>query len=447
MVLPGPAAATRELSGSPATVLGGRSRSDAGTRSGLGTLVALFALDKVILKLADAVATAGFIGHLGSARLPWLWTADMIFTLVTGSVLLRAVDRVPHATLLRRMALALGGLYLVAALGAWAHLPGEWVYTLTYLLSAQQSVVLPTVLWVLANSRVPTELAPRVHPRIAAGETAGQVAGYLLCAVLGWLGTRLVGDRVLLLLAAAGCALLAALSVSQDRRPLPARMLAEDAEDTEVSTGLSLRQILSRHRVLFPLAATVTLNWIGASCMSFHVIVCLERASAGDATDSRFRMLYALYNVGSILTILVLQALLSSRTLPKFRRTSALGLYPAVLTVTLLTAAVWPSAVGAVASAFAMYLAADAWDVPARHSLLSTLPEEVRGRATTLVDNHAYALGCVIGALMLGVVVTAGPHLGVSPIALGRVYLSIGALAAMASSGAAWWMRRYAEVR
>ena len=51
-------------------------------RSRVTALAALLALHALVIKLAEVVATAGFVGSLGTRELPVLWIADTVLAKV-----------------------------------------------------------------------------------------------------------------------------------------------------------------------------------------------------------------------------------------------------------------------------------------------------------------------------------------------------------------------------
>ncbi len=362
-------------------------------RSRVTALAALLALHALVIKLAEVVATAGFVGSLGTRELPVLWIADTVLALVAGVVCARFIDRMPRSALAARLFVAFGVGYGMCALLLVAPLHRAPVYAALYVLSAQQVALVPLVVWTLAMDTYADRDTARLFPVIAAGETVGQLVGYGFSAAIGAsAGASVRIDVALLALAVALCAGAAALCAVRFA-PVPGAAPTEtdDAPGEVLATA-------REHRVLRPLSATVLLGWVAMSWLAFHVIASLD--AAAEHHDARFRVLYAIYNLGSVVLILAVQSLVSGSFLARFGR-RGLQVYPATLAFSAALLAGVPGAVAAVACACGVYVAYYAADIPARHAVLAQVPSAQRGRATTLVDNYAYAVGSVLGALLL----------------------------------------------
>lgn len=364
-----------------------------GSRPPIG-LAALLIGDALVQKCLDSLATGGFVQTLGVQNLPLVWSADMTLTLVLGVGWLRLLDRVPRAVLVMRTYTVLALSYLFVAALLHFQLANKFSYTLVNLLSAQQSALLPALLWSLAADRVPVQMAARWFPRLAATETIAQMLGYAVsAAVARWLGATAEADSEVLM-AAALLAGLCAHAASRWPRSPALSAVAPDERAEAPTLGVLRRQ----HKELTALTLVVALCWMAINVAYFHIARELDAASERDPVW--FRTMYAGYNIGSTLIILAAQAV-AGRFLAYKPLLAALVVLPAVLVLGGLGAMAVPGLGSALALAIPMYVVLQAWDEPARNAWLTHQPEHHRGRLATLLHTQAYAAGCLVSSLAL----------------------------------------------
>ncbi|HNM38254.1 MAG TPA: hypothetical protein PKI33_14385, partial [Anaerolineales bacterium] len=77
------------------------------------SLWVLIAVNTFVLELADVVATAGFVGHLGVDRIPWLWIVTTIITIFAAGFYLVFIDRYQRLQLVTWLLTGLAILYLL----------------------------------------------------------------------------------------------------------------------------------------------------------------------------------------------------------------------------------------------------------------------------------------------------------------------------------------------
>ncbi len=367
----------------------------------------LFGVHVTALRLVEAVATAGWVGHAGARQLPWLWLGDLVITLLAGTLYFRIADRWSRTRLVAVLFSLTAIGFLACSLGLLSGWHTTVFYGLAYACSAQQLAVLPMALWTLATDLHPSETHPVLFPRIASGETLGQLLGYAVSASVGelWGATGRVDAGLL-----AGGALVCVAGIALSTR-LPRVMpqlsmaptMSPSGRPRPVSGVGRLRdtwETLRTDRPVRLVALIVVLCWVSMTVVAFHVAAKVEAYTIHDS--ARFRTVYATYYIGLMLVVFILQAMVG-RMLQRVQLRSAFIVLPIVLCATcgflLLATSIWTT----LCCAASTYLAYDAWDSPARHAWVGTLRASRRGRFTALLDNQAYVVGSAAGALALGI--------------------------------------------
>jgi hypothetical protein len=400
-------------------------------------MLLLFFVHIVGLKLVEALSTGGWVDSAGARLLPWLWLGDLGLTFVAGTVYLRIADRWSRSKLVRVLFLTTAAGYLTCALGLLSGCGRGFWYGAAYVCSAQQLALLPMSLWTLATDLHAPERQAAVFPRIAAGESLGELLGYGAAAGVAevW-GVTVRVDAILLGAACGSCLVGAALSPRSAVAPSPRRGAGPEApSERETATRRTGRLrdtfgVLQTERPVRQLALVVACAWVAMTVLMFHLNAQLEAHTMNQ--PARFRTLYAGYNVGATLAILAAQAW-AGGVLRRIPIQSAFVLLPLALVLECAALgschALWLTLL----LVALMHVIYDAWDSPARHAWLGRLDPTRRGRLTAILDNQAYVLGSATGALVLGIL--CWRHASAAEQAI--VYIGFGAVTALLALWAA----------
>jgi len=154
------------------------------------SLWVLIAVNTFVLELADVVATAGFVGHLGVDRIPWLWIVTTIITIFAAGFYLVFIDRYQRLQLVTWLLTGLAILYLLLEFLFAFNAPTWLTYPSLYLLADQQFMILPLAFWALASDVFDVTESKRVFPFIASGAVIGGLLGNGAAALVTYLAEK-----------------------------------------------------------------------------------------------------------------------------------------------------------------------------------------------------------------------------------------------------------------
>jgi len=145
-------------------------------------LATLLLFNSLVLESNEVLATGGFANQVGVAFLPWLWAADMVIVMLTSVIYSLRVDRSDRNKLtviiLVGLALAYFLLYVAFALAA----PNWLTYSIFTILTDQQWLLVPLVVWALANDAFATTASKRIIPLLGIAVLIGRVLGNTMAA-------------------------------------------------------------------------------------------------------------------------------------------------------------------------------------------------------------------------------------------------------------------------
>jgi hypothetical protein len=434
-------------------------RERIGARQLIPILIFLLAANTFVLAILDVVAVSGFVTRLGTRNLPWLTISDMLIGLIASGTYLQFSDRIPRVRLMKILVGGLTLIYLIitglfviadqsAILGSLAralqmHSAVDLLFPLMYLLRAQQIILFPIAFWNLANSLYSMNEAKRVFPLLASGEMIGGLIGYSLFSLPPLIGSPIQFgvQNATPLLAVSAVLFLINLGLVQ----FGFKKRDDDVEEEEAEDIPSFREnlregfeIIQHVPVFRYLAATVLLIWITFSIFGYHFYTALDQLGK---QGRGFETLYSLYSIGTMFVPLILQWQVTPRLLKIIQTKEAFLVLPGTLMLGTGAAMIWPGAASTITAAFLTGgVLVPAWDTPALQTLKALIPEERRGRVSTLLSTYTYAAGQIVGSLLLGAILVLGPRLNAG-LDLSLIYLPLAIAAAFGATLTAWFVR------
>jgi MFS family permease len=115
----------------------------------------------------------------------------------------------------------------------------------------------------------------------------------------------------------------------------------------------------------------------------------------------QFQAFYGSYKAILTMVALPLQLFIASRLLEKIGLKNAFFAFPSVLSIGSLMAAIFPGFASAVGMSFSSRITLNALEGPARKSVQGLIPDAKRGRVSTFLDSYVYAIGTIVGCLLL----------------------------------------------
>jgi AAA family ATP:ADP antiporter len=366
----------------------------------------------------------------GVARMPWLFTATSAVMLLAVPLFGWAVSRFPRRRLVPAMHLFFASnlFLLMAALASPAS--AHWAGPVLFVWVSVVSVLAVSASWSLLSDIYGRDEARRLFGIIAAGGSAGALAGPAAMSLLaprvdvGWL---LGGSAVLFL----ACATLS----RRLARSAPAAV-AEPPSRPIGGAALSGVGRTARSPLLLALVAALVCSTFVSTVLYFSQAEIVGRAvrTSGERTALFARMDLAVNALAILLQLFV--------TAPLVRRIGvggALGVVAGGITVGVAALAARPALATVVLLQIAHRASHFAVGRPARETLLVPLDAEARYKAKSFIDTAVFRVADSASAWGLAGLGALG--LGLASVAWLTVPVGI------AWTGACWWIGRRWERR
>lgn len=385
-------------------------------------LALLLLFNSLVLESNEVMATGGFANQVGTSFLPWLWTVDMLIVMLTSALYSLQVDRSDRNRLtviiLAGLAVAYGLLYAAFAFDA----PHWLAYSIFTILTDQQWLLVPLLVWALVNDAFSTTAAKRLIPLLGIAVLMGRVLGNGMVAGAASrladsrLGTLhlLLANAIILFLLAALYALSIRLIQINARRATPENFWANLRE------GVEFVRAVPAYRFL---AIGMILMGFGLNVIEFHFI---DRVAAQYTQLADLEFFYGVFKVASLLLLTILQGWVVTKLLDRLGFQRIFACMPATMSGALLMALVWPGIGGITLGNLCTRAVLLGIDEPARHAFQGLVPDERRGRVSAVMDGYLYPIGAILSCMLLlltfALVGANWLPLGSAPI----IYLCIG---------------------
>jgi len=335
----------------------------------------------------------------GVEKLPWLFTGTFIATLLLVPLFGWIVSRVPrrviagatYALCAAALLLTYAGLQNGGNLIAW----GAGLFIGISVLN----LFLISVFWSLMADSYDEADARKTYGIIAAGGTAGAIAGPSITAILA----PLVGPMNLLPISA-GFLVLAALLTTA----IPRRADAPPQQKLGGSVFAGIRLAL-QSPTLLRIALIILCYTSISTILYFEQADIVKKTIADSGARTRFFALLDLTN--NIITVLT-QALITSRVLTRFGLKTALTAAPALIGTGLAALAVFPR-LGLIAVLQVIHRVGEhGFTRPGREVIYTVVEPEARYKAKNFLDTFVYRGNDALMAWLIGLLHTAGAGIG-----------------------------------
>lgn len=397
-------------------------RIRSGERTRFWILATLLLFNSLVLESNEVLATGGFANEVGVAFLPWLWAADMVIVMLTSAIYSLQVDRSDRN---RLTVIILVGLALAYFLlyGAFALRAPSWLtYSIFTILTDQQWLLVPLLVWALVNDAFPTTASKRIIPLLGIAVLVGRVLGNTMVAgAASLLADTLLGSIQLLLTNALILLLLAGLyAFSIQIIQINARRATTESILADLHEGIEFVRAVPAYRFL---TIAMILMGFGLNVIEFHFILRVAEQFTQLATLQFF---YGLFKVVSLLLLAILQGWMSTKLLERLGFQRIFACMPATMSGALLLALVWPGIGGITLGNLFTRAVLLGIDEPARHAFQGLVPDERRGRVSAVMDGYLYPIGSILScSLLLLLFFLVGANIFTLALAQ-RLYLLIG---------------------
>ncbi|MDH3211124.1 MAG: cyclic nucleotide-binding domain-containing protein [Myxococcales bacterium] len=357
--------------------------------------VGLFALGNMALTVGLVGSEALFLARFGAARLPEIFIAASVVTMLGSFVYGASVGRARNDRLLVGMTAGAAILLLAAAFGLGR--AEVWIVPALFCLYYVVQVVFQNHFFTFAGDYFDTPTAKRLFPRFAIGASLGSGVGGLVAALLA----EAVGPRALvvawgLLLAAA--ALLLQLGRRALRRWGPLEL--EEADETSVEGILGAVRYLSAS----PFGRYLVLSAVGMVAALFVAQYLYSDLFARRFPDrSDLAAFLGVYLAVTNLIEIAIGLWVTPRVIRRFGVPSANLIHPLLTLLSFGGLGLQYRIETAVAARMNRELLENAMAFPIRALVLNAMPLRLRGRVRAFLEGVVVNAGMAgAGLLLLG---------------------------------------------
>ncbi len=361
----------------------------------------VFFFNSVATQIASVAAVSGFIKGEGVQQIPILWIIDMLVILLMAGLQSLIIDRFERTNLVRIMILGFAIVFVVLRFMFSIHAPDWLGYGMMMIISDQQWLFFPLVFWTLAQDVFTVAQAKRLFSPIASLGFVGRLAGLVIVSVAPQLVDKggTAAEELLLLNVVVYVA--AYFFVALGLRKIVVRKVVEKHE--------TMREILVEGWDFVknvPTFKFLTIS-IFAVNLSLTFIEFSFLAVTNQAFVANYQTFYGLFRLGLTVASFVLQGLVTSRLIEKITLKNSFIIMP----FALLIGSFWmlfSGAASAIGGMFVPKVAQFTADDSARRSFQAMVPEERRGRVSTLMESYLFAVGVILASLAILLVLFLG---------------------------------------
>jgi ATP/ADP translocase len=406
---------------------------------GEGSLVFVlgFALlaNAVAMQIAGIVSISGFLSSGGVNSILIVLFVDYAFILITGALQTLVIDKFTRKDLILWITLLFASLFVFLRLMFLFKAPDWLNYSLMYILAEQQFVLFPLVFWVLANDIFKISQAKRVFPVISGWNFAGKLIGIGIAAVSPMLFARLDIKAEEILSINTFLYLLAFMVLWTGLRKTEVRKTVTQTE----TLGETLREgwdFMSNVPSFRFMMYTILALAVADTIIEFRFLVVTDSVFPDQASYQTF---FSMYRLGITLLSLVLQAFVTGILIKYMQLKNTFLFFPVVAFVGAVAMILLPGVNIAVAVMAGVKLIRDTINESGRKSFQGLVPEERRGRVSTLMESYLPSIGTMLACVAGYAIVYVGEVLGVRVV---MWYLLVAAVGGVFALWAVFRMRK-----
>jgi ATP/ADP translocase len=376
---------------------------------GEGALALLLGLllfgNSMSIQMSSIIAISGFLSSDSINSFLLVLFFDMVLVLVATSFQTVIVDRFDRADLLRCISL----IFAVAFVLLWVliQLDGTSTiyYSLLYILSEQQLLFFPLLVWALAGDLFSPAQSKRVFPMINSLRFIGRISGLAVVVLLALLPLSLQANAQLgLAIEALFYVAAFALVTLRLKRKQVTRTPAQSPLKETLLEGWNFIKDVPMFRYLTLAVLLISTSDI---LIEFRFLTVSETAFSGTLQYETF---FSLYRIVIALVCFALSGLVVSRLLHAINLKNAFYILPAFIAFGAVLMLLSSNIVPAVAAMGLMQIARDSVYDSSRMAVYALVPNERRGRVSIFTDSYVLAVGTLIGVIFAGAVVFLDSH-------------------------------------
>lgn len=386
----------------------------AGKLSGVGkterwlVFVLGFALlaNAMALQVSGIVSISGFLSSDNVNQILIVLFVDYALIMVMGSFQTMFIDKFNRIKLIRWVTVIFAALFIVLRLMFLFKTPDWLNYSLMYIISEQQFVVFPLVFWVLANDIFKISQAKRLFPLISGWNFVGKLLGIGIAALSPALFLRwdINPEEVLLLNVIVYLLSFVVLSVGLKGVKIRKTVVKSEDLKTTLSEGWDfIKNVPAFKYLMYALIALAVADTI----IEFRFLVITDRVFD---TQAKYQTFFSIYRLGTTLAALVMQAFVTGFLIKRIQIKNTFFFFPIAASIAAIGMILTPGVGLAIGAMALVKLIRDTIHESGRASLLGFVPEERRGRVSTLLETYFPSIGTMLGCILAGLVIISGAN-------------------------------------
>jgi hypothetical protein len=379
------------------------------------------------MQVSGIVALSGFLNSGGVNGFLVVLLVDYAFILFTGAIQTLVIDKFERKALIQWVALLFALIFVVLRLMFTFNAP-EWLnYSIMYILSEQQFILFPLIFWVLANDIFRLAQAKRLFPLISGFNFAGKLIGIGISLITPSLFPKfgIKPEEILtlniLIYLLAFIVLWSGLNKVQVRKTV---VQTETLGETLREGWKFMLDVPSFKYVLYAIIALA----VADTLIEFRFVVVTD--SVFD-TQSSYQTFFSAYRLILTVLALVIQTFVTSTLLKKMQIKNTFLVFPFVALVGAIGMIFIPGAVMAIGAMASVKLVRETLNESGRKSFQGLVPEERRGRVSTLMESYLPSIGTILACILGIAIVFAAEAFGFNSVAVYMGVASLGGLAAL----------------
>lgn len=381
-------------------------------------------VNSLSMQVSGIVAVSGFLSSDNVNTILVVLFVDYALIILIGSLTSTIIDKFNRVSLMLWVTLIFGLAFVVLRVMFLIGTPDWLNYSVMYILAEQQFVVFPLIFWVLANDIFNIASAKRVFPLISGWNFVGKLLGIGIAAVSPALFTRMGINPEEILLLNVILYLIAFMVIFGGLRNVHIRKTVhreESLRETLTEGWDFVRNVPAFNYVMIAIVALAVADTI----IEFRFLVVTD---AQFTTQAAYQTFFSIYRLVTTLLALLVQAFVTGYLIKQMQLQNTFYFFPIAALAGAIGMILIPGVGMAIGAMILVKLLRDTIHESGRASLLGLVPEERRGRVSTMIETYFPSVGTMLGCLLAGFVVFAG----ISFMAeLSVIYVSIAVIAAI----------------
>jgi hypothetical protein len=305
----------------------------------------------------------------------------------------------------RIMLMAFALVYLLLRVMFALKVTEQIIYAVMFIFADVQFIVFPLIFWVMASDITDVSQAKRIFPLIGGASFGGKLLGIAitfsaptLLKNLGINTEEVLTFNIILYLLTVGVAWLGLRNTHPQRKVV---VKSESIKET-VATGWEFVWNVPTFRFLMMAVLAVS---VSLTVNEFRFLVV---SKATFSTRESYQSFYSLYRLAITLASMFTQGFITSRILDRVGLRKVFFLLP----ISLLGGGLWmigqPNIFGVLGGMFIPKWLQKTVDESGMNSIQGLVPEEKRGRVSSFIKSYPPAIGTILGAILIGIILITG---------------------------------------